>query len=124
MHASRILATTAFLGGLTVALGAFGAHGLKGHLDAQALEWWDLGVRYSFYNLPGLALCALVARPDRSPKLAAWSLLLGILIFSGSLCAMALTGARWLGAITPIGGVALILGWLALIPHCRQWNRG
>lgn len=120
MNAPRILTMTASLGALAVALGAFGAHALKQTLDAQALEWWDTGVRYLFHNLPGLALCGLLARPDRQPRAAALSLIAGMAIFSGTLCAMALTGARWLGAITPIGGVLLIAGWLLLIPHCRQ----
>lgn len=120
MTGSRILATTAFLGALAVALGAFGAHALKQQLDTQALDWWDTGVRYLFYNLPGLALCGLLARPDRQPRAAALSLITGMAIFSGTLCAMALTGVRWLGAITPIGGVLLIVGWLLLIPHCRH----
>lgn len=120
MHAPRILKLTACLGALAVALGAFGAHGLKQMLDAEALGWWDTGVRYLFYTLPALALCGLLARPDRQPRLAALALLLGVAIFSGTLCVMALTGIRWLGAITPLGGVLLILGWLLLIPHCRQ----
>jgi uncharacterized membrane protein YgdD (TMEM256/DUF423 family) len=120
MQGPRILTITACLGALGVALGAFGAHGLKQLLDAKELEWWDTGVRYLFYNLPGLGLCGLLARPDRQPKLAALALLAGTTIFSGSLFAMALTGVRWLGAITPIGGVLLIVGWLLLIPHCRH----
>ena len=63
---------------------------------------------------------ANTTRPDRSPRLAFAAFLLGIALFTGTLCAMALTGARWLGAITPIGGTALIAGWLLLLPHCRR----
>ena len=120
MQGPRILKITALLGALGVALGAFGAHSLKQSLDEEALGWWDTGVRYLFYNLPGLALCGLLARPDRQPKLAALALLTGIAIFSGTLFAMALSGVRWLGAITPLGGILLIAGWLLLIPHCRH----
>jgi len=120
MNGSRMLATAAVLGAIAVALGAFGAHALKARLDAQSLEWWETGIRYLFYHVPAIALCGLLARPDRSPRLAFAAFLIGIALFTGTLCAMALTGARWLGAITPIGGTALIAGWLLLLPHCRR----
>jgi uncharacterized membrane protein YgdD (TMEM256/DUF423 family) len=120
MTKSRIFSIAAVLGALAVTMGAFGAHGLKARIDAEALEWWDTGVRYLFSNLPALLLCGILATPQRQPRLAAWLLLIGIAIFTGTLCVMAVTGMRWLGAITPIGGLALIAGWLLLLPHCRN----
>lgn len=114
----RIFMTLAsLLGGLAVALGAFGAHALRGRLDERMLANFETGVRYHFYH--ALALVAVVVVIKLWPtsalaNYAGWLFLVGILIFSGSLYLMALTGARWLGAITPIGGVAFIAGWLCL----------
>jgi uncharacterized membrane protein YgdD (TMEM256/DUF423 family) len=100
------------VGAAGVALGAFGAHGLRDAVaDPHLLEVWDTGSRY--HLLHALALCAVAAHP-RSPRWAGGLFLLGILLFSGSLYTMTLTGARWLGAVTPLGGVSLIAGWLAL----------
>ncbi|MFN8446924.1 MAG: DUF423 domain-containing protein [Caldilineaceae bacterium] len=105
------------LGGLAVALGAFGAHALRDRLDERMLANFETGVRYHFYH--ALALVAVVVVIKLWPtstlaNYAGWLFVVGILIFSGSLYLMALTGARWLGAITPIGGVAFIAGWLCL----------
>jgi len=99
------------VGALGVALGAFGAHGLKDKVDAVALGWWDTGSRYHLVH--ALAL-ALVAAHPASPRLAGWLFVAGITLFSGSLYAMTLTGVRGLGAITPLGGLCLIGGWVAL----------
>jgi len=99
-------------GALAVAFGAFGAHGLQGRVDdPHLLEVWETGARYHMYH--ALALLAVAVHP-RPPELAGWLFVAGILLFSGSLYAMTLSGARWLGAITPLGGVAFIVGWLAL----------
>jgi uncharacterized membrane protein YgdD (TMEM256/DUF423 family) len=101
---------------LGVALGAFGAHGLRAHLSADALAVFETGVRYQMTH--ALALLAVGWATTRWPgplvEAAGWLLLAGIVLFSGSLYLMTFTGARWLGAITPLGGVAFILGWLAL----------
>jgi len=102
------------IGALAVVLGAFGAHGLKSRLDADHLGYWHTAVQYHFYHAAPLFALALLAR-DRWTKwtaraCAAW--IAGIAIFSGSLYLLALTNQRWLGAITPFGGVAFILGWL------------
>jgi uncharacterized membrane protein YgdD (TMEM256/DUF423 family) len=105
----RILAAGAALAGLGVVLGAFGAHGLKSVLDADRLGWWQTGVQYQVWH--GLALVALIAAPLDRPRLPAWLLGAGACLFAFSLYAMALTGWRWLGAVTPLGGVAMILGW-------------
>jgi len=104
-------------GGLAVALGAFGAHALRARLTASLLETFETGVRYHFYH--AIALVLVVVALDRWPKsnlptLAGWLFVIGIVIFSGSLYALAFTGIRWLGAITPIGGVAFIAGWVCL----------
>lgn len=101
-------------GGLSVALGAFGAHGLKKRLSEEMLQIFEVGVRYQFYHaLAMLAFTAGFARLWGSryapAACAAWTV--GIVVFSGSLYLLALTGQRWLGAITPIGGVAFLAGW-------------
>lgn len=106
----------AALAALAVAAGAFGAHGLEGKVDARGLELWETGARYLFYGALGLALAGLaqrlgVVRSDGLGNAAVWSLALGAGIFSGTLFAMALGAPRWLGAVTPLGGVLLIAGF-------------
>lgn len=102
----------AVLGALGVALGAFGAHGLKEYAGEEAIaRWWDVGARY--HLLHAVALLGVAAHPAR-PSVAGWCFVVGIAVFSGSLYAMTLTGETRLGMITPIGGVALIAGWVAL----------
>ena len=102
-------------GGLAVVLGAFGAHTLKGRIEPELLTVFDTGVRYHMYH--ALALLA-VARARlsgvRLQAAAGWLFLAGMALFSGSLYVLSLTGVRWLGAITPLGGLAFILGWLCL----------
>ena len=107
----------ALMGFVGVGLGAFGAHGLKGRLPAEMLVVFETGVRYQMYHaLALLALGAMMSRLDgRAVVVAGWSFTAGILIFSGSLYALALSGVTMLGAITPIGGVAMIAGWGCLI---------
>lgn len=107
----------ALLGLVGVGLGAFGAHGLRGRLSPEMLAAFETGVRYQMYHaLALLALVALMSRHEgRAILVAGWSWTAGILVFSGSLYALALTGTTILGAITPIGGVALLVGWLALL---------
>ncbi len=107
----------AVLGGLGVIAGAFGAHGLKGTLDSRAMEVFETAAKYQMYHAPALlavGLLAMFGRGGAALNIAGWSFLLGVLIFSGTLYALAFTGIRWLGMITPIGGVALIVGWFAL----------
>ncbi len=104
-------------GGLAVALGAFGAHALRGRLGEDLLATFEIGVRYQLYH--ALALLAVAFAIGRWPASGAavwagWCFAGGILIFSGSLYLLSLTGARWLGAITPIGGLLLIAGWICL----------
>jgi uncharacterized membrane protein YgdD (TMEM256/DUF423 family) len=101
--------------GLGVALGAFGAHGLRSHVPPEALAVFETGVRYQIYHALGLIAIAQAASrwPGPWTQVAGWLFAIGIVLFSGSLYLMTLTGARWLGAITPFGGVALIAGWAA-----------
>ena len=102
---------------LAVALGAFGAHGLKNRLTPDLLAIWHTGVDYHFYHALGLVMLALAMGffPDVSGlRWAAGLMLAGMLVFSGSLYILALTGLRWLGAITPLGGLALIAAWLVM----------
>lgn len=105
----RILVAGALLAALGIVLGAFGTHGLRDALGARELGWWETGVQYQMWQAVGLV--ALGALPRRL-GLPATMIGLGVLVFSGSLYAMALTDARWLGAVTPLGGLLMILGWL------------
>ena len=118
MSGAAWLRLASALGGLAVALGAFGAHGLKDKLEAlQTTATYHTAVQYHFYHalaLLAVALLALQGRSSGALALAGWSFTLGVLIFSGTLYALALSGIKWLGAITPIGGVAFIVGWVAL----------
>ena len=108
-------AVGALAAGIGVALGAFGAHGLKGRVEPALLEVFETGVRYHMVHALALLVLGLAQARSPAPLLhaASWLFTAGILVFSGSLYLMTVTGARWLGAITPIGGVALLLGWAA-----------
>jgi uncharacterized membrane protein YgdD (TMEM256/DUF423 family) len=103
-------------GALGVAAGAFGAHGLKGTFSPEMLAVFETGVRYHLIHALALLGTAWAATrwETRAIRLAGRLFAAGILIFSGSLYVLCLTGIRWLGAVTPIGGAALIIGWLAL----------
>lgn len=100
---------------LAVGLGAFGAHGLKSIANAYQLEIWDTATLYLFVHGLGLLAIGVLHQVSRyHAKVSAYLLQLGIIIFSGTLYAMALGAPKWLGMITPIGGVMMIIGWLAL----------
>jgi uncharacterized membrane protein YgdD (TMEM256/DUF423 family) len=110
------------LGFLSVALGAFGAHGLKARLapladGAQRLEWWNTGAHYQAIHALALGLVAYLATRSSSAAVAvaAIAFVVGVVLFSGSLYVMTLTGVRWLGAVTPLGGTAFLVGWAATI---------
>ena len=98
---------------LAVALGAFGAHGLRGRLSAGDLEIFETAVRYHMYHALGLFLVAWAASrwPGGSTTAAGWLMFGGTLVFSGSLYILVLSGQRWLGAVTPLGGLGMLLGW-------------
>ena len=99
-----------------VAFGAFGAHALKSRLSADLLAVYQTAVQYHFWHALGLfALAVLMLQWDAPVlNLAAWLLLAGLILFCGSLYLLALTGARWLGAIAPLGGIASIVAWLVV----------
>jgi uncharacterized membrane protein YgdD (TMEM256/DUF423 family) len=104
-------------GGLGVALGAFAAHALKRRLPAGQIESFETGVRYQMYHALALVGAALAARlwpASPLPGAAGWLFAAGTLLFSGSRYLLAVTGRRWLGAITPLGGLAFIAGWVCL----------
>ncbi len=113
--------------GIAVAAGAFGAHALRARVDARALEVWETAARYQMYHALALLFVAWLAtvpgdgdapvgRLYGSPvQVAGWAFVIGTVIFSGSLYLMTLTGMTWLGAITPLGGVAFLVGWGAVV---------
>ncbi|HEY2623800.1 MAG TPA: DUF423 domain-containing protein [Dyella sp.] len=100
-------------GASAVLLGAFGAHALRGVLDARGSELWHTAVSYHFWHALALALTGVVAQ-GRARRVAIVAFLLGIVVFCGSLYVLALDAPRWVGAITPLGGVAFMVGWMAL----------
>jgi len=116
--------TGALLLALAVILGAFGAHGLRGRLDAYLMGIYEKAVFYHFLHALGILVVSLLPRTGTFSSAAAstvcMSLLAGIAIFSGSLYLLAVTGNRVLGAITPIGGLAFIAGWLLLAWYLRR----
>jgi uncharacterized membrane protein YgdD (TMEM256/DUF423 family) len=103
-------------GALAVAAGAFGAHALRGRLDPRALEIYEVAARYQIYHALALLVVAIAAArwPGGEPLAAGWLFVAGTVVFSGSLYALSLGAPRWLGAVTPVGGLALIAGWLVL----------
>ncbi len=111
------LALASVLGGISVIFGAFASHALKDRLSDRALEIWETGTKYQMYHALALILIALlITRLPASTSLlvAGYAFIAGILLFSGSLYALSLSGIKWLGAITPLGGVAFIIGWICL----------
>ncbi|CAA9245827.1 MAG: FIG00018398: hypothetical regulator [uncultured Cytophagales bacterium] len=117
MHKTLLIAG-ALLGGLGVAIGAFGAHALRETLTQSGrTETFETAVKYQFYHALALLLVGILygAFPNRSVLNAGYSMLAGVIVFSGSLYILCLTGLRWLGAVTPIGGVFMIIGWGLLL---------
>ncbi|HWA30516.1 MAG TPA: DUF423 domain-containing protein [Rhizomicrobium sp.] len=111
------LVIAAINGALAVAFGAFGAHGLQGRVDAHALAVFETGARYHMYHALAMGLAAIAARngaASAQASAAAALFLVGIILFSGSLYLLALTGVRSLGLVTPFGGLAFLAGWIAL----------
>lgn len=111
-----LLVLGAVNGALAVVLGAFGAHGLKSRVDAAMLAVWQTASEYHLVHAVALLIVGMLAKQFGGGTVvtAGWLLLAGMTIFSGSLYLLVLSGQRWLGAVTPFGGTALILGWLAL----------
>lgn len=118
MTAKTILIIAGIFGALAVGIGAFGAHGLEATLTANGrLDTYETAVKYQFYHSLALLLLGILMLNLSHDYFswAAWSFIIGTVIFSGSLYTLSLTNITWLGAITPIGGMALIVGWVFLI---------
>jgi uncharacterized membrane protein YgdD (TMEM256/DUF423 family) len=109
---SRVVAFGAVNAALAVAAGAFAAHGLRERLEPRALEIFETGARYHMYHALAMVLAGVLTA--KRSATAGWIFQLGIVIFSGSLYALALTDVKLLGAITPVGGLAFLAGWLWL----------
>jgi uncharacterized membrane protein YgdD (TMEM256/DUF423 family) len=123
--ARSILLMAAITGALAVMLGAFGAHGLKNRLSPELMVIYQTGIQYHFYHALALLACGVLAHQGMESGamcISAYLFVTGIVVFSGSLYVLAITDIRWLGAITPIGGVAFIAGWLALAIAVMQSN--
>ncbi len=114
--AQRFLTLGSILAGLGVAAGAFGAHALKDILDPPMLQVFETATRYVMYHAFGLCIVswAIDRYPEQRLEKSGWLFLIGILLFSGSLYVVSLAGIRWMGAVTPIGGLAFMTGWLLL----------
>lgn len=121
-HSRRLTAVAALLAGLSVALGAFGSHALETLVTPQRLDTWDTAVHYQMFHALALLWLGLYHQhyPHRGILISALLILAGTLIFSGSLYALVLLDVPVLGAITPIGGVLLITGWLTLAWHLAR----
>ncbi|KZX55993.1 hypothetical protein A3709_06260 [Halioglobus sp. HI00S01] len=115
---AKLFITLASLSGMfAVILGAFGAHALKSRFDTYALGVWETAVQYHFYHALALLAVGVLALSQPQTTLlksSGWLFLVGTLVFSGSLYILALTGTKWLGAVTPLGGLAFIGGWACL----------
>lgn len=122
----RFLFLGALFAGLAVAAGAFGAHALRAHLTPELLAVFETAARYQMYHALGLCVVAFArnsSAPQRLTATAGWCFTLGILLFSGSLYLLALTGITWWGAVTPLGGLAFLAGWVALAT-AAAWRDG
>ena len=114
-----VLIIAALLGAAAVLLGAFGAHALRDTLDEHALAIWHTAVEYQFWHVLATVAVALLARDGASTclRIAAVAFVAGIVLFCGSLYALALGAPRFVGVITPFGGIAFVVGWIALAIH-------
>ena len=108
----------AVFGAIGVAMGAFGAHMLRDTVTPRMLSVWNTATHYQLWHALALVLVAILLARDSgqsaSMRVAGWAFVIGVLVFSGSLYVLVATGKTWLGAVTPIGGTALIVGWVAL----------
>jgi uncharacterized membrane protein YgdD (TMEM256/DUF423 family) len=115
MTSRRAATLGAVFAGVAVALGAFGAHLLRAKLEPRDLEIFETAVRYQMYHAFALIVVGwLASRQAPGTAAAGWAFVVGIALFCGSLYVMVATGQRWLGAVTPLGGVAFLTGWLLL----------
>lgn len=124
-HLMNYITLGAVLAALAVVLGAFGAHGLQARIEPRMLEVYQTGVQYHMYHALGLILLGILTARNPDNTLLAWAagaLVAGIVLFSGSLYVLSISSVRWLGAITPLGGVAFIAGWCLLA--IAAWKQG
>jgi uncharacterized membrane protein YgdD (TMEM256/DUF423 family) len=123
-RASLFLWLGSLFAGTAVAAGAFAAHSLKGMLDASMLAVFETAARYQMYHALGLCIVSWLSERSLESRLerVGWLFTVGIVLFSGSLYVLSLTGIRWLGALTPLGGLAFIAGWSLLAWHA--WRMG
>jgi len=121
MRSTTWIRTGALLAGLAVALGAFAAHAMRGHYDDAALQTFETAVRYQLVHALAVVVCGVLLDHGRRTGAAAFAFTAGTALFSGSLYAMAFGAPRALGAVTPLGGLALLAGWLALAR--AAWRR-
>lgn len=113
-----LMSIGALLAALAVGMGAFGAHGLKAHLSDEMMAVYKTAVDYHMYHALGTLLIGILIKQYPSNMLIAWSgglMVAGMLLFSGSLYLLSITDTRWLGIVTPFGGLALILSWFILL---------
>ena len=114
------LVVGAIFAGLSVILGAFAAHGLKSRLSEYALGVFQTAVEYQMYHALGLVLIGILGKMGMQLSISGYFMIAGVLLFSGSLYALALTGIKWFGPITPIGGVCFIVAWAAMVVKILQ----
>jgi|TARA_R100000365_G_scaffold3244_1_gene10305 uncharacterized membrane protein YgdD (TMEM256/DUF423 family) len=118
MNGKQLIMLAGLSGAIAVGLGAFGAHGLEDTLAATGrADTFETAVKYHFYHTLAIALIGIIklTKPNwKSLVFASWSMVFGIIVFSGSLYILSLSGVTWWGAITPLGGVGFIMGWLGL----------
>jgi uncharacterized membrane protein YgdD (TMEM256/DUF423 family) len=121
-----LIALAALFGLTAVLLGAFGAHGLEGRVSAERLAVWDTGAHYLGWHATTLLGISLLGgrRPDIPVTVAAWAMVVGCLLFSGSLFVLVLTDTPAWGAVTPLGGIALAVGWGALLVGALRVRQG
>ena len=110
----QFIVTGLILAAITIVLGAFGSHGLKNKLTPEYLEIFDTGVKYQFFHSLGIIIIGLLSFhfPSIPLQIPFYLFLIGIILFSGSLYILAITGIKWFGAVTPIGGLSFIVGWI------------
>jgi uncharacterized membrane protein YgdD (TMEM256/DUF423 family) len=118
----KFLAAGSLLAFLAVAAGAFGAHGLKNHLESDMLAIFETAVKYQMYHSLALILVSTIIKPKSGLWLvrSGWLFLAGIAVFSGSLYILSLTGIKWFGALTPLGGLAFLGGWFSILMHALK----
>lgn len=120
MTANLCIRLGALFAAIAIVTGAFAAHGLKEIVDNHALSIFKTGAQYQFYHALALILTGILAnQKQRLLAVPGWFFVAGIVLFSGSLYALALTSIHWIGAITPLGGLCFIIGWLILFWQCR-----